>query len=79
MAHSLYLNNVAPLDLRDLLAESTFSAAQSLRTLKIIFGDPFPLRPYHFDKLTKLCLNLEELIFDGKYEGEPVSIPLCAG
>lgn len=71
--YSLYFNGLAPLDLRDLLAESTFCAALSLRTLKAIFGDPFPLRPYHFNSLTKLCVNLEEIIVSGNWEGEPVS------
>lgn len=70
---SLYFNGLAPLDLRDLLAESTFCAALSLRTLKAIFGDPFPFRPYHFNSLVKLCINLEEITVGGNWEGEPVS------
>lgn len=73
LVDSLYFNGLAPLDLQDLLAESTFCSALSLRTLKAIFGDPFPLRPYHFNSLVKLCVNLEEIIVSGEWQGEPVS------
>ncbi|GAA5832071.1 hypothetical protein JCM5353_000740 [Sporobolomyces roseus] len=66
-----YLNGITPIDLADFVKSPDFSSALSLRTLRILFDTEKPLRPGHFDKLAKTCLNLTEFDFQGRLEADP--------
>jgi len=70
---SAYLNGITPIDLADFVKSPDFCSAHSLRTLRILFDDAKPLRPDHFDKLAKTCVNLNDFDFEGRLEAEPVS------
>ncbi|GAA5970740.1 hypothetical protein JCM3765_004698 [Sporobolomyces pararoseus] len=67
-----YLNGLTPFDLGDLLTAAGVQSAASLVTLEIWFDGNRPLRPYHLEKLARLCINLREFeIGSARYDGDP--------
>ena len=65
-----------PLDLGDLLTSPGVKSPASLVTLEVWFDGDRPLRPYHLEKLARLCVNLRDFTIGGaRYEGDPVSQP----
>ncbi|GAA5836417.1 hypothetical protein JCM3766R1_001591 [Sporobolomyces carnicolor] len=68
----LYLNGINPLDVGDLLNAPDFFSARSLRTLDVAFDGKQTLSPYHFEKLSRACVNLESFTFsNGQFTALP--------